>query len=286
VSDSKAILRITTWPGSVVPVPPVRVRPVELNGDWLDFDTDALAASDLVEIPDEMYLRELRELDLSEPEALLKFASQYGQLNVWGLETGFSELGSRDDFPALRTRTELEADDRAGSGKSPAFSHVNGYAAHAIVLRNSAEIWHHYLNAGDAFDVSELQWEGLDLMGYRQPINTAEALNYLADTLYAGLADFRPHVLLDGVEQWAGRPAETSLFAALCLQLMNHITERAPYRRCANETCRRVFVRQRDGRARYEIQRTEGVRYCSRRCANAQTQRDYRRSQRAKVEKP
>ena len=35
------------------------------------------------------------------------------------------------------------------------------------------------------------------------------------------------------------------LYSFCCLELFNHIAENAAYQRCANETCGRLFVRQR-----------------------------------------
>jgi ribosome-binding protein aMBF1 (putative translation factor) len=67
-----------------------------------------------------------------------------------------------------------------------------------------------------------------------------------------------------------------TIYGACCLQLYNHIAEEAQFKRCANESCRQVFVRQR-GRARSGTHRTEGVRFCTRECARAQAQRELRR---------
>ncbi|MFD0078681.1 hypothetical protein ACFVIY_40555 [Streptomyces sp. NPDC127166] len=60
------------------------------------------------------------------------------------------------------------------------------------------------------------------------------------------------------------------------LQLYNHLAENATIRTCANETCRRSFVRQ-CGRAEYGQNRTSGVKYCTRECPRAQAQRELRR---------
>lgn len=107
------------------------------------------------------------------------------------------------------------------------------------------------------------------------------AMRLVASILAPGLAVFRPslhvadphHPQAVGDDYWtAGFP----LYSICCAELFNHICETAEYRRCANERCERLFVRQ-EGRALKGTRRTRGVLYCSAACARAQAQREYRR---------
>jgi predicted RNA-binding Zn ribbon-like protein len=100
----------------------------------------------------------------------------------------------------------------------------------------------------------------------------------------SALRDFHVRVY---VETGSQLPPEESnigdvnptLYSVAMLQLLNDLTTDETFRTCANETCQRTFICQL-GRSRY-YNRAEGVRYCSRTCANQQTQRDYYRRKRA-----
>jgi hypothetical protein len=67
-----------------------------------------------------------------------------------------------------------------------------------------------------------------------------------------------------------------TLFELLMLEIFRHIVEDASYRRCENENCRKLFVRQ-EGGAEHGQSRKTGVKYCSRHCAKATAQRNSRR---------
>ncbi len=93
----------------------------------------------------------------------------------------------------------------------------------------------------------------------------------------AGLARFAVRVDPAGGQATAAQ--HFSAYEAACLLIANDLAEHAPYRRCANETCRRIFSRQR-GRAEYGQHRSTGVTFCTPGCARAQSQRERRRKAR------
>jgi hypothetical protein len=108
----------------------------------------------------------------------------------------------------------------------------------------------------------------------------------LRDALNPALAPFHPRLMVRAPENLAGQPitpktaaavdfASASLYSICALELFNHLAEDAQYRRCANDSCQRLFVRQ-EGRARAGQHRTKGVHFCSERCLRQQKQREYR----------
>jgi hypothetical protein len=94
-------------------------------------------------------------------------------------------------------------------------------------------------------------------------------LEQLKSSMHAALSSFSI-----GIGSLTDR--RPTIYSVAFLQMYNHIAENATIRECANETCRRAFVRQR-GRAEYGQNRTSGIKYCTRECARAQAQRELRR---------
>jgi hypothetical protein len=242
-------------------VPPTGVYEVELDGDVLRFGTPTAE----ITVPDEFYLREMAELDLDDPEAIAAFSRSYGRLG----DPSFTDLPrrSRDRWteldeligPHLRPNETLE---------NRFCYHIREFVEHGRVLHALARMQTVGTTGDSILDI----WEPL---GFERPTNEDAARFWFFQFLNAGLRPFHMRFEFVAGEARLGRPYP-NLYQALCLQVANHVIKGARFKRCANENCGRAFFRQRD-RSRYGSHRTEGVRFCSNRCARLQAQREYRR---------
>ena len=71
--------RTMTWPGGTLPVPKVYAGPVVLRGGILcPFEGDTPGTRNRVSVSEELYLREVRQLKLSDEEALRDFTRHHG----------------------------------------------------------------------------------------------------------------------------------------------------------------------------------------------------------------
>lgn len=256
---------LTVWPGFVVPVPSVPRRAATLDSaGYLVFEFPAGEA----ELPPELFLRELLELDADSDSEVARFLSRFGVIARHYGTAGLWPVTANPSGPP-------EWPDEVSN-------HVRDAA---LFLRTARALTRHWLAVLDEGSV-EAAWAA---EGFTLQLPTDEALwQYFVECLNVGLRAFtvraeRPFAWLPGETQGTPRP---DLYSALCLQLANHITENATVRRCGNEVCRRPFVRQQNPRSHGQ-NRTEGVLlYCSLSCGNAQWQRDHRRRKRAERKTP
>lgn len=277
--NEESQLRITVWPGGPLPVPPVRRVEVSLlAGQYLHFGSPL----DEVELPDELYVRELLDLDLDDPAQICAFSQAWGRLDGMGAE-GWGEtwrhLPSNELMQSERLFASALSTSRAFADEHhlhPAFvCHIEAFRLYARPLRAMALHWAAHSGGGSAADLAEA-WSS---QGLRNPPNTFHTWYWFTTFLNAGLSPFHASVRVEGPDGPGALAEEhAGLYSALCLQLANHLAEGAHLRRCANERCGKLFFRQR-GRAVYGHHRTEGVAYCSKECARAQAQRTYRRRQ-------
>jgi hypothetical protein len=251
--------------------------------------------ADEVNAVGEIYL-ELIQLDLADAQAIFRFVQRFGLLGVAyehfalfrsipGLSTAVLP-GLAWSWPSERFNQTREAYlERRGDGpNSTLVETLDEFRFGARVLRD-------LVTAVKISDLDEppasLIWESIpekalgvkraELADYGIELDTrAEAVDlFLRGVLADGLRPFHPRVIyaeLEAAEDVMGAP----LYAVCCLELFNHLAEHANVKVCANESCRRVFVRQR-GRAEHGQHRTRGIKFCSSHCARAQAQREYRR---------
>lgn len=293
------------WPGFATPVPhvwaPAAWRVAE---DALAFgdratDTDPSAQpwgrpkSAFAELTDEFYLRHFLPLDTSDAMAVADFCAQYGPVGL----PDHSDLPRNVQWPPVAPlpspwNVAEDADDPADSLEQygvlpealPCFvervQRISGVAVYQGVLRNLTLLWWYVSGAADDAQI-EQEWAPVwhPTTGGKDSRWTPDrAVAVLGRTLSPALTPFHVQIGPPSHNSPFGRGRPVNVYAAMCLQLANHIAGAAPYQQCAE--CGKLFVRKQDPRYRMGQRRAAGSRFCTATCENRYHQRRHRQRQR------
>ena len=134
------LFRITTWPGGLIPAPMTVGAPADAGADPYRLVDGRIewghnAYTRRFPIPPELYLRDFRDVDLADPEAILGFYNRFGALGCWHRE------GEAYPWRFVDRLTELVASappDVRGPvpGGVRCFEHVEEFRAAATFIRN------------------------------------------------------------------------------------------------------------------------------------------------------
>lgn len=260
---------ITLWPST--PLPPVLVQPT----------ADSIAHPQ--QLPDQWVLRDLDAADLDSDAVVGALLEDYGTISQPFFDRLYVPPGRRELLATPPSEYELDREwwwERRSDGTledarwwlKTARAIVRMWRIASFDREPVGNAWHlEGFVSIDALPTEMLAWMRF------------------TDALTAGLRPFQPRVVygeqssgpqrrfLYGVQPHVG------LYSAACHQFFNFIVTGATPRLCENATCGRVFVHQIGGSAGH-WHRSKGLRFCTPKCARAETQRQYRR--RKKEQKP
>jgi hypothetical protein len=155
----------------------------------------------------------------------------------------------------------------AGFGGEPDDETVAEFVLGATIVRDAVAAWRLLTDEPDG---DQADWRLNRLTEVPSEERRVASAEYLSDVIASGLSSITPVLTLSLGTEPRDAVLDLNLHSLCCLELFNHVAAGNDYPRCANESCGRLFVR--DERAR-----RRGMRYCSRTCARAQAQREFRR---------
>lgn len=289
MKNEQSRFRITPWPQVALPHPtesggfPYIYEPEAdaLRPDW----DNAKLPFKRAEPTTETYLK-LADLDLEDTGALVQFVNDYGSLDMRGEYTPYSEVG--DGAFAFRTDTEhpvLKAAYERAAAVIPegefadTLTEIRWAILYMRDLITARRVIDQNLDPA-AQDWQSPLWDGMHELD-SPPWTHEGPTTTLSLALHVALGPYSPRlrVFTDDEPPPGEGNHDVGLWTVCCLELFNHILERAAYKVCSNETCGRLFVRQ-EGRSAHGQFRMTGVKYCSWSCSRAQAQRQSRRRKR------
>ena len=253
---------LSMWPDAPVAELEVPVAwDVTLHDGWLVFDWGPQSEPfEFRELPRELALRGLLDLDVDIDEAVRDFLLSYGVID----DVYDSRKLAPIQLPVARVAMLPRVDQSPDSSKN----HVLNARAFLHAARALTRHWIAHSEGravADAWVQEGFEFDPLPLDGL--------AWYYFTSCINYGLKPYTVRF------EFAGTKPRPNLYEALCLQIANVVIEGLPPRVCANQNCAHYFIRQ-QGRAEHGQNRTDGVKFCSASCSRAQWQRDYRASKR------
>lgn len=250
----------------------------------------------VVPVPRELYLRSFLDLDVADPAQVRDFCAAFGPV---GRGDWPEDAGVPSDWPTYPSAVAGYEGEPPLLGMAVALGGVQGefdvppgslrrvyetrwigeVAAYQSFLRDLRNLWD-VVTGGRSFESLLADWVS-DRWGWPAPTCRSGIRDGVEQVLEEGLnpALGPYHVRVSAhAPDVEGMIYDHNVYSAMCLQLANKIATGAPFRRCRNEKCGRLF----DEKESFASKPRSGGRtnYCSVECANAQTQRDFRRRRR------
>lgn len=243
-----------------MPVPTVyRSLHGTTDGEFVTVGTQA--DYERVDVPMELAIRELVALDTRDRESVLEFVNAHGAIT----------LSANDSDLIVPFRLDSTIEVPQGT------VHWFDIALHLLEVQTLAK---HFLAVKHGEPTVPI-WQAVEVLVEDEG---GAALCFI-DALNNGLRRYSVRfegewsgVMVDGHEFAVQIEPRFDLYTALCLQIANLVIEDLDVHICPR--CGANFTRQRDGAASGQY-RLKGVTYCSRSCAKAQANRDYRKRKRA-----
>lgn len=249
---------LSLWPGEARELPAVVIVPIVERGGLVEWSSSARPSR--VALPDDFVIREVVEA-----EDAVTF------MRDWGLLVrAQDELRSlpEDDRPALPTVA-----GGGGSLRAPALDLApRGRASPSSASRTRPPL------PGGCGGGRGRRRQGI-VEGFPAVSDSWTPWYWWTNHINAALRAFPMYVDFtrpDEEVHLLQTPSPTT-YEIAALQLAQMATGGREVLRCANERCRRSFTRQRSSRRQYRgTERATGLKYCSRECAKAQSERDGR----------
>lgn len=262
-----------------MPVPDLpRYPEATLDGEtiWIPY-WNGKDRGEMAPPPPELYLRQARQVDLENPQALLEFVRSVGGV-PWVLE-------DRDLFPETKEARARFAYNRSRRYSEPQFIAGRGHGVHldevAYRLRVLDVLGRHAVAYRRGEYLAPVWQEAYAKTGRGGDVKTEEDA-WREFGYHAGQAlrvfHVRVQVCTDSGHE-LGRQGIATFLEVGVLQIVNDLADEVDYLTCPN--CGTVFARQVGGSTHFS--RSTGVTYCSLRCGTNARVRAYRARKRAEV---